>query len=107
MASRCRVCCVFAMPMRVRRARRWRLELDGARNYAGTAMPRWASGELVVGVRADKLKLNVEQAVTMLEGGDFELVAHVTDKAGKPFAGAKVSAGLESSAICSVDATQA
>ena len=33
-------------------------ELDGARNYAGTAMARWASGELVVGVRADKLKLN-------------------------------------------------
>ena len=83
------------------------LELDGARNYAGTAMARWASGELVVGVRADKLKLNVEQAVTMLEGSDFELVAHVTDKAGKPFAGAKVSVGLESSAICSVDATQA
>lgn len=82
-------------------------ELDGARNYAGTAMARWASGELVVGVRADKLKLNVEQAVTMLEGSDFELVAHVTDKAGKPFAGAKVSVGLESSAICSVDATQA
>lgn len=82
-------------------------ELDGARNYAGTAMARWASGELAVGVRADKLKLNVEQAVTMLEGGDFELVAHVTDKAGKPFAGAKVSVGLESSAICSVDATQA
>lgn len=82
-------------------------ELDGARNYAGTAMARWASGELVVGVRADKLKLNVEQAVTMLDGGDFELVAHVTDKAGKPFAGAKVSVGLESSAICSVDATQA
>ncbi len=43
----------------------------------------------------------------MLDGGDFELVAHVTDKAGKPFAGAKVSVGLESSAICSVDATQA
>ncbi len=82
-------------------------ELDGARNYAGTAMARWASGELVVGVRADKLKLNVEQAVTMLEGSDFELVAHVTDKAGKPFAGAKVSVGLESSAICSVDAIQA
>lgn len=82
-------------------------ELDGARNYAGTAMARWASGELVVGVRADKLKLNVEQAVTMLDGSDFELVAHVTDKAGKPFAGAKVSVGLESSAICSVDATQA
>lgn len=82
-------------------------ELDGARNYAGTAMSRWASGELAVGVRADKLKLNVEQAVTMLEGGDFELVAHVTDKAGKPFAGAKVSVGLESSAICSVDAAQA
>ena len=82
-------------------------ELDGARNYAGTAMARWASGELSVGVRADKLKLNVEQAVTMLEGSDFELVAHVTDKAGKPFAGAKVSVGLESSAICSVDATQA
>ena len=82
-------------------------ELDGARNYAGTAMARWASGELVVGVRADKLKLNVEQAVTMLDGGDFELVAHVTDKAGKLFAGAKVSVGLESSAICSVDATQA
>lgn len=82
-------------------------ELDGARNYAGTAMARWASGELVVGVRADKLKLNVEQAVTMLEGSDFELVAHVTDRAGKPFAGAKVSVGLESSAICSVDATQA
>lgn len=82
-------------------------ELDGARNYAGTAMARWTSGELVVGVRADKLKLNVEQAVTMLEGSDFELVAHVTDKAGKPFAGAKVSVGLESSAICSVDATQA
>lgn len=82
-------------------------ELDGARNYAGTAMARWASGELVVGVRADKLKLNVEQAVTMLEGSDFELVAHVTDKAGKPFAGAKVSVGLESSAICSVDANQA
>lgn len=82
-------------------------KLDGARNYAGAAMARWASGELVVGVRADKLKLNVEQAVTMLEGGDFELVAHVTDKAGKPFAGAKVSVGLESSAICSVDATQA
>ena len=70
-------------------------------------MSHWASGELAVGVRADKLKLNVEQAVTMLEGGDFELVAHVTDKAGKPFAGAKVSVGLESSAICSVDATQA
>ena len=83
------------------------LELDGARNYAGTAMARWASGELVVGVRADKLKLNVEQAVTMLDGSDFELVTHVTDKAGKPFAGAKVSVGLESSAICSVDATQA
>ena len=83
------------------------LELDGAHNYAGTAMSHWASGELAVGVRADKLKLNVEQAVTMLEGGDFELVAHVTDKAGKPFAGAKVSVGLESSAICSVDATQA
>ena len=82
-------------------------ELDGARNYAGTAMARWASGELVVGVRADKLKLNVEQAVTMLDGSDFELVAHVTDKAGKPFAGAKVSVGLESSAICSVDAIQA
>lgn len=82
-------------------------KLDGARNYAGTAMARWASGELVVGVRADKLKLNVEQAVTMLEGSDFELVAHVTDRAGKPFAGAKVSVGLESSAICSVDATQA
>ena len=82
-------------------------ELDGARNYAGTAMARWTSGELVVGVRADKLKLNVEQAVTMLESGDFELVAHVTDKAGKPFAGAKVSVGLESTAICSVDATQA
>lgn len=82
-------------------------ELDGARNYAGTAMARWASGELVVGVRADKLKLNVEQAVTMLEGSDFELVAHVTDKAGKPFAGAKVSVGLESTAICSVDAVQA
>lgn len=82
-------------------------ELDGARNYAGTAMARWASGELVVGVRADKLKLNVEQAVTMLDGSDFELVAHVTDKAGKPFAGAKVSVGLESSAICSVDATKA
>lgn len=82
-------------------------KLDGARNYAGTAMARWASGELVVGVRADKLKLNVEQAVTMLDGSDFELVAHVTDKAGKPFAGAKVSVGLESSAICSVDATQA
>ena len=82
-------------------------ELDGARNYAGAAMARWASGELVVGVRADKLKLNVEQAVTMLEGSDFELVAHVTDKAGKPFAGARVSVGLESSAICSVDATQA
>ena len=82
-------------------------ELDGARNYAGTAMARWTSGELVVGVRADKLKLNVEQAVTMLDGSDFELVAHVTDKAGKPFAGAKVSVGLESSAICSVDATQA
>lgn len=82
-------------------------KLDGARNYAGTAMARWASGELVVGVRADKLKLNVEQAVTMLEGSDFELVAHVTDKAGKSFAGAKVSVGLESSAICSVDATQA
>lgn len=82
-------------------------ELDGARNYAGTAMSRWASGELAVGVRADKLKLNVEQAVTMLEGGDFKLVAYVTDKAGKPFAGAKVSVGLESSAICSVDATQA
>lgn len=82
-------------------------ELDGARNYAGTAMSHWASGELAVGVRADKLKLNVEQAVTMLEGGDFELVAHVTDKEGKPFAGAKVSVGLESSAICSVDATQA
>lgn len=82
-------------------------DLDGARNYAGTAMPAWTSGELAVGVRADKLKLNVEQAVTMLEGGDFELVAHVTDKAGKPFAGAKVSVGLESPAICSVDATQA
>lgn len=82
-------------------------DLDGARNYAGTAMPAWTSGELAVGVRADKLKLNVEQAVTMLEGDDFELVAHVTDKAGKPFAGAKVSVGLESSAICSVDATQA
>lgn len=82
-------------------------ELDGARNYAGTAMACWASGELVVGVRADKLKLNVEQAVTMLEGSDFELVAHVTDKAGKPFAGAKVSVGLESSTICSVDASQA
>lgn len=82
-------------------------ELDGVRNYAGTAMSRWASGELAVGVRADRLKLNVEQAVTMLEGGDFELVAHVTDKAGKPFADAKVSVGLESSAICSVDATQA
>lgn len=82
-------------------------ELDGARNYAGTAMARWASGELVVGVRAGKLKLNVEQAVTMLEGSDFELVAHVTDKAGKPFAGARVSVGLESSAICSVDTTQA
>lgn len=83
------------------------LVLDGARNYAGTAMSRWVSGELAVGVRADKLKLNVEQAVTMLEGGDFELVAHVTDEAGKPFAGAKVSVGLESPAICSVDATQA
>ncbi len=59
-----------------------------------------------MGVRADKLKLNVEQAVTMLNGSDFELVAHVTDKAGKPFAGAKVSVGLESSAICSVDAIQ-
>lgn len=82
-------------------------DLDGARNYAGTAMPAWTSGELAVGVRADKLKLNVEQAVTMLVGGDFELVAHVTDKAGKPFAGAKVSVGLESPAICSVDATQA
>ena len=82
-------------------------ELDGVRNYAGTAMSRWASGELAVGVRADRLKLNVEQAVTMLEGGDFKLVAYVTDKAGKPFAGAKVSVGLESSAICSVDATQA
>ena len=79
------------------------------RSFTGcsTAMARWASGELVVGVRADNLKLNVEQAVTMLEGSDFELVAHVTDKAGKPFAGAKVSVGLESSAICSVDATQA
>ena len=82
-------------------------DLDGARNYAGKAMPAWTSGKLAVGVRADKLKLNVEQAVTMLEGGDFELVAHVTDKEGKPFAGAKVSVGLESSAICSVDATQA
>ena len=82
-------------------------ELDGARSYAGTAMPAWASGELAVGVRADKLKLNVEQAVTMLEGGDFELVAHVTDKDGKPFAGARVGIGLESSAICSVDVTQA
>ena len=82
-------------------------ELDGARNYAGKAMARWTSGELAVGVRADKLRLNVEQAVTMLEGSDFELVTHVTDKAGKPFAGAKVSVGLESSAICSVDATQA
>ena len=79
--------------MRVRRARRWRFELDGARNYAGTAMARWASGELVVGVRADKLKLNVEQAVTMLEGSDFGLVAHVTDKAGKPFAGARLVLG--------------
>lgn len=83
------------------------LELDGARNYAGTAMSHWVSGELAVGMRADKLKLNVEQAVTMLEGGDFELVAHVTDKEGKPFAGAKVSVGLDSEAICSVDATQA
>lgn len=83
------------------------LELDGARNYAGTAMARWASGELSVGVRADKLKLNVEQAVTMLEGDDFELVAHVTDKDGKPFAGAKVSVGLDSEAICSADAMQA
>lgn len=83
------------------------LELDGARNYAGTAMSHWASGELAVGVRADKLKLNVEQAVTMLEGGDFELVAHVTDKAGKPFAGATVSVGLDSEAICSADAMQA
>lgn len=82
-------------------------ELDGARNYAGTAMARWASGELAVGVRADKLKLNVEQAVTMLEGGDFELVAHVTDKDGKPFAGAAVSVGLDSDAICSADAMQA
>lgn len=82
-------------------------DLDGARNYAGTAMPAWTSGELAVGVRADKLKLNVEQAVTMLEGSDFELVAHVTDKEGKPFAGATVSVGLEFSAICSVDATQA
>lgn len=83
------------------------LELDGARNYAGTAMSRWVSGELAVGVRADKLKLNVEQAVTMLEGGDFELVAHVTDKDGKPFAGAAVSVGLDSDAICSADAMQA
>lgn len=83
------------------------LELDGARNYAGTAMSHWVSGELAVGMRADKLKLNVEQAVTMLEGGDFELVAHVTDKEGKSFAGAKVSVGLDSEAICSVDATQA
>ena len=81
--------------------------LDGARNYAGTAMPAWASGELTVGMRADKLKLNVEQAVTMLEGDDFELVAHVTDKAGKPFAGATVSVGLDSEAICSADAMQA
>lgn len=82
-------------------------DLDGARNYAGTAMPAWTSGELAVGVRADKLKLNVEQAVTMLEGGDFELVAHVTDKTGKPFAGAAVSVGLDSEAICSADAMQA
>lgn len=82
-------------------------ELDGARNYAGKAMPAWTSGELAVGVRADKLKLNVEQAVTMLEGGDFELVAHVTDKAGKPFAGAKVSVGLDSDAICSADVAHA
>lgn len=82
-------------------------ELDGARNYAGTAMARWASGELVVGVRADKLKLNVEQAVTMLEGSDFELVAHVTDKDGKPFAGATVRVGLDSEAICSADVAQA
>lgn len=93
--------------MRVRRAQRWRLSSTVLATTPGTAMARWASGELVVGVRADKLKLNVEQAVTMLDGGDFELVAHVTDKAGKPFAGAKVSVGLESSAICSVDATQA
>lgn len=83
------------------------LVLDGARNYAGTAMSHWASGELAVGMRADKLKLNVEQAVTMLEGDDFELVAHVTDKAGKPFAGAKVSVGLDSEAICSANAMQA
>ena len=83
------------------------LELDGARNYAGTAMSHWASGELTVGVRADKLKLNVEQAVTMLEGGDFELVAHVTDKEGKPFAGAAVSVGLDSDAICSADVAHA
>ena len=83
------------------------LELDGARNYAGTAMSHWASGELAVGVRADKLKLNVEQAVTMLEGGDFELVAHVTDKESKPFAGAKVSVGLDSEAICSANVAHA
>ena len=43
----------------------------------------------------------------MLEGGDFELVAHVTDKDGKPFAGARVGIGLESTAICSVDPAQA
>lgn len=83
------------------------LELDGARNYAGTAMSRWVSGELAVSVRADKLRLNVEQAVTMLEGGDFELVAHVTDKEGKPFAGAAVSVGLDSDAICSADVAHA
>lgn len=83
------------------------LELDGARNYAGNAMSHWASGELAVSVRADKLRLNVEQAVTMLEGGDFELVAHVTDKEGKPFAGAAVSVGLDSDAICSADVAHA
>lgn len=82
-------------------------ELDGACNYAGKAMPAWTSGELTAGVRADKLKLNVEQAVTMLEGGDFELVAHVTDKDGKPFAGATVRVGLDSEAICSADVAQA
>lgn len=82
-------------------------DLDGARNYAGTAMSAWASGELTVGMRADKLKLNVEQAVTMLEGDDFELVAHVTDKDGKPLTGVTVSVGLDSEAICSADAMQA
>lgn len=83
--------------------------VSGAKNYAGTSLPEYSSGSLIVVPRPDKLVLNYEDKVSvqMGENPTPRVTVRVLDSDGEPISGLNVMAAASSDFYASISAVNA